>query len=182
MILDKLGRRHGTDKASGGGHNYLVWYERFLAPIRDDEIKVLEIGVGNGASLFTWRDYFPRATIVGFDISDNTREYAGDRISIEIGNQNNIEDLQRVANSHGPFDLIVDDGSHEPEHQIFSLTALCPTYMNPGGFYILEDIMTDQVVNYLGIITHSVVRKAGTWDKVETIAFYEESTVIKLKS
>ncbi|MGE0223549.1 MAG: hypothetical protein AB7S57_09830, partial [Acetobacteraceae bacterium] len=47
---------------------YLWEYERILALLRDEPVRILELGVSSGASLLLWRDYLPRAVIVGVDI------------------------------------------------------------------------------------------------------------------
>lgn len=39
------------------------------------------------------------------------------------------------------FDLIVDDGSHIPSHQLLSLIALWPL-LKPGGNFAVEDVET----------------------------------------
>jgi trans-aconitate methyltransferase len=138
--LDVLGLRHGTDKASGH-HDYLAFYERFLRPIRDAHMRVLEIGVREGASLRMWADYFPNATIVGIDIDPECRRHAGGRISVEVMDQSDLPALAALARGYGPFGLIVDDGSHIWEHQITALRHLYP-HLQPGGCYILEDLDT----------------------------------------
>lgn len=61
----------------------------------------------------------------------------GERISIEIADQSNERDLQRIA-SLGPFDIVSDDGSHFWKHPF---QILVPA-VRPGGFYILEDLDT----------------------------------------
>jgi demethylmacrocin O-methyltransferase len=38
-----------------------------------------------------------------------------------------------------PFDLIVDDGSHIPDHQILTAKMLLPL-LSPDGFYVIEDV------------------------------------------
>ncbi|HQT68764.1 MAG TPA: hypothetical protein PLC74_14290, partial [Acetobacteraceae bacterium] len=58
LSLDDIGMAHGTDKSSIY-HNYLNFYEIFFKPFRQIELKILEIGVLNGASLKTWEQYFP---------------------------------------------------------------------------------------------------------------------------
>ena len=40
------------------------------------------------------------------------------------------------------FDIIIDDGSHVPWHQIFTLETIFDTWLKPGGLYIIEDIET----------------------------------------
>jgi predicted O-methyltransferase YrrM len=137
--LNDIGLRYGTDKASDK-NNFLVFYEKFLETIRDKPVRVLEIGVLGGASVRLWRDYFQQGQIIGADINEDVKRYAGERLTIEIVDQSNSDDLDRVAKL-GPFDLVVDDGSHVWEHQILTFQKLVPT-LNPGGYYILEDLDT----------------------------------------
>ena len=40
------------------------------------------------------------------------------------------------------FDVIIDDGSHIPWHQIFTLETIFDTFLKDGGVYIIEDIET----------------------------------------
>jgi hypothetical protein len=42
----------------------------------------------------------------------------------------------------GPWDIIIDDGSHVPSHVIFSLYMLWPS-VRPGGMHIVEDLDTN---------------------------------------
>jgi hypothetical protein len=58
VSLDGLGLKHKTDKASVL-HNFLHFYEHFLAPMRLAPITLLEIGVYNGGSVKMWEEYFP---------------------------------------------------------------------------------------------------------------------------
>lgn len=44
--------------------------------------------------------------------------------------------------SSGNFDIIIDDGSHWPQHQIISFETLWKA-VKPGGMYIVEDIETN---------------------------------------
>lgn len=145
LTLDALGLREGTDKASRG-HGYLALYEQFVAPVRHEPIRLLEIGVKAGASVRTWKAFFPRASIVGVDIDEACRALADDRIIIEIADQSKPDQLEAIARRHGPFDLIVEDGSHLWAHQIITLRTLLP-FVRGGGHYIVEDLQT----NYGGL-------------------------------
>lgn len=139
--LDEIGLRHRTDKASSH-HNFLVFYDRFFSALRDmPGVKLLEIGIYDGASIRTWEDYFPHASIVGADIDPRTLESASARTTVEIIDQSNIADLTRLATTHGPFDVVLDDGSHHWDHQITSFRTLYP-FVKPGGYYVMEDIDT----------------------------------------
>ena len=141
LSLDRIGLNHGTDKASYH-HDYLSFYERFFAARRGDAIKLLEIGVFNGASLAVWEEYFPNAQIVGADINPLTRRFQRPRVAVEIIDQSNLDDLAYLAAKHGPFDIVIEDGSHLWGHQIASLRALFP-FVRPGGLYVVEDLQTN---------------------------------------
>lgn len=136
--LRELAVKYGTDKAIG--HEYCPAYEQHLAGLRLSVAKVLEIGVLDGASLFMWQDYFPNADIYGIDIAPKP-EVVGPRITTLLGSQADAKFLRRIATQCGPFDLIVDDGSHVPAHVICSLKALFP-FVSPGGLYVVEDTQT----------------------------------------
>lgn len=156
--LNAIGLETGTDKSSAH-HNYLVFYERFFAPLRKAPIKLLEIGVFQGASLKVWEKYFPNGSIVGADINRDVQRFATERTCIEIVDQSNLQDLVDLGVKHGPFDIIIEDGSHLWEHQITSLRTLLP-FLKPGGFYIAEDLQTSfgkMVANYQGVGTISCV-------------------------
>ena len=139
--LDEIGMKHGTDKSSPG-HGYLAFYELFFGALRNRAITILEIGVLDGASLKTWEEYFPNARVVGVDISLSSKKYEIGRIVVELVDQSNIEELTRVGVRHGPFDIVIDDGSHMWEHQITSLRTLFP-FVNNDGLYIVEDLHTN---------------------------------------
>ena len=55
--LNNLAIRYGTDKSSDN-HNYCVKYEKYLTFNRYDKLNILEIGVLDGKSLLTWKDYY----------------------------------------------------------------------------------------------------------------------------
>ena len=63
--LDALGRIAGTEKATY--HSTTILYASHLAPWREHPVRLLEIGVKDGASLKMWDDFFthPDAQIYG---------------------------------------------------------------------------------------------------------------------
>ncbi len=111
LSMDAIGLRSGTDKASTD-HNYLTFYERFFERLRDEPITILEVGVLNGASLKLWESYFPRATIIGADIDPTVVRFETERTRIEILDQSNVQNLVDLGIKYGPFDIIIEDGSH----------------------------------------------------------------------
>jgi hypothetical protein len=146
--LDKLAIHYGTDKSSLI-HDYCVKYEELLPFDKLDKIKILEIGVHKGDSLKTWKDYYPNAQIIGIDINPKCKQCEENRIFIEIGSQYDGEFLKYVIDKHGPFNLILDDGSHINDHVIFSFELLIDSVL-PGCLYIIEDTVTSYWPDYGG--------------------------------
>ena len=142
-MLD-AGNRSGTDKVLRHGYHRFVQphleavcrlAERFAAPPA-----VLEIGVDKGHSLRMWREVLPGWHVYGMD---RGVEHSESGVVVFKGDQSSINDLHRVrdAMTH-TVPLIVDDGSHIPEHQLLTFNALFTPLLAAGGVYILEDIET----------------------------------------
>ena len=122
--------------------HYFDVYERHFAPFRHKAPTVLEIGIFHGGSLQMWREYFGRrATIVAIDIDERTKELEEPGVTIEIGDQGDEAFLRSIAERHGPFDIVIDDGSHRFRHQITSIETLWPS-VKDGGVYLIEDLHT----------------------------------------
>ena len=136
---------HGTDKY--GYHDYTPNYFRVLGHLRDSPLRLLEIGVGGyadedrgGKSLVVWRDFFPRAQVTGLDIRKKSLSL-GPRVKVVQGSQVDAAFLNDVVADRGPFDIIIDDGSHRNEHVVESFRLLFPG-LAPGGIYLIEDVQT----------------------------------------
>lgn len=125
-------------------------YERHFSRFVGKPVRVLEIGIFQGGSLQMWKNYFgEQAIITGIDIVPRCKEYEEDRINICIGSQNDAEFLAQVIAEHGPFDIVVDDGSHEVTDQRDSFEALFPS-LNNNGVYLVEDTHTSYMPNFGG--------------------------------
>ena len=130
-----------------GGHkwtHYFPIYEAIFGPIRNEPLRILEIGIWRGASLKLWRQYFsnPKTIIVGVDVLPQCRQLdapsAG--IHIRIGSQADPEFLRKIVEEFGPFDLIMDDGSHNSSHIITSFNHLYADGLKDNGIYFVEDL------------------------------------------
>ena len=146
--LNEIGLKNGTDKASEV-HDYLKKYEKYLPYKRDDKLKILEIGVLNGESLKTWKEYFYNSTIIGIDINPDCKKYEEDGIIVEIGDQTDKYFLDGLIKKHGPFDFILDDGSHINNHVLASFVILFKSVKEQGQ-YIVEDVITSYLDDYGG--------------------------------
>jgi hypothetical protein len=150
--LDELGIKHNTDKATTTrhrdgsvrrGHDYLNFYEQFFEPLRDESLRLLELGVGpewrSGASLYTFREYFPSAQIIGADIRESSVSVESDRIRIEIGDLGQTEFLERLKAVRPT--ILIDDASHFWHHQVQAICGLWASVQR-GGYYVVEDVHT----------------------------------------
>jgi hypothetical protein len=143
--LTRLAIRYGTDK--WGQHLYTPTYHRVFASLRETPVSLLEIGVGwptlpmvGGASLRMWRDYFPFGRIVGLDVQPKRLDL-GPRVTVVQGSQSDATDLRALWQSHGPFDIVIDDGSHRVDDVLLSFDTLFPL-LPTAGLYAVEDTQT----------------------------------------
>ena len=132
-----LGKIHYTDKIHHHGYNR--FYEDYLNKYRKKKFNFLEIGMDYGESMKLWRDYFKNANIFGLEIQ---QEYKDERINVVKGDQSNLTDLKNLVKITKKCDVILDDGSHVPEHQLISFNYLFEKCLSEGGVYIIEDIET----------------------------------------
>lgn len=200
--LTDIANRCGTDKGTvapsewWGANNYTDVYAGYLHHMRYRPIRLLEIGGGipgtnfdariahgsnveGGGSLKMWREFFPHGIICVLDINDPAmlQKYG---IVTAQADQSDRAALQRAldhfaANGASEFDVIIDDGSHDPEHQQISFEKLWPRVAS-GGLYIIEDLVangmndpersrfrfhSDRVLSTRDVFAH--VQKTGTF-------------------
>ena len=136
--LDVIGIKHHTDKCSMI-HNYLGKYEFFLQCFRNQPIRLLELGIFQGASLRMWQEYFPHAEIFGVDIREGCSQYEDERIHIIQTDLSNVDAVIRLKDIRPQ--IIIDDASHIVSHQLLALFTLFDV-LPSGGVYILEDLET----------------------------------------
>lgn len=131
MTLQQIGEKYKTDKAIT--HFYMDTYEKYFAPWRDKNIVLLELGVAGGASIQTWREFFPKAKVYGIDLNPDC---AGE--GIFIGSQIDHNFLSEVIYAIGKPNIIIDDASHYAPYTIDTFEYLFPK-MAKGGYYVIED-------------------------------------------
>jgi hypothetical protein len=147
--------KYGSDKGNSW-HNYTAVYSELFGPLRRQELKLLELGMGTnnpklastmgidgrpGASLRGWREVFPRALVFGADI-DRDILFSEDRIQTFYCDQLDrgaIQELWAQPALKGKMDVIIDDGLHRfPANASFMAGSL--GQLRAGGYYIVEDI------------------------------------------
>ena len=154
LNLTQMGMKHRTDKAMFG---YLDIYEKHFKKFRDKNINILEIGVLRSSSMYVWREYFPKAHVMGADILDMGTNIRGEQVNNRFFNtdtnckfykcdQSNKSQLVEmcediIKRTGNKIDIVIDDGSHFQHDMLLSLGVIFP-YIKENGIFILEDICT----------------------------------------
>jgi hypothetical protein len=192
-----LGLKYNTDKVLE--HKYDKVYEKFLEPLRDKNIKLFEIGSGSEAASFNmWIEYFKNGQIFAMDISEQRNQERG---VMYLGDQSKIDDLKLMVEKIGECDVIIDDGSHQPQHQIDTFNFLFKNMLKNGGVYIIEDIECNywnpnksiygyeignyNVIDYFSSTPHKInsdFSKIKNYLNIESITYYKNCIIITKKS
>jgi predicted O-methyltransferase YrrM len=120
-----------------------------FAGLKNKPIRFAEIGVAMGCSAAMWSRYFTHAEarIIEFDRDTGLLEHAKERVidgRLGIGLMD-VEVDGSVAKGLGDeqYDVILDDSSHNVEHQIRIIREAFPR-VKPGGMLIIEDVFRAQ--------------------------------------
>lgn len=144
--LWRLLQAFGSDKQMPGWHSYGRTYGALFRRWKYRRLTLLEIGIGGyedslgGRSLLAWEAFFPFGGIIAADIVPK-QELGGGRRTVRQLDQSSASDLAALCQRDGPFDLIIDDGSHLNAHQIFTFQQIFPS-LTDGGIYVVEDVQT----------------------------------------
>jgi len=122
-------------------HRYLSFYEQELAGLKCGS--VLEFGIWQGASIRWLLSRYPGAKVYGADILPVQQGWPqGENVRYLRVDQAERDQIRACfAAISTKLDLVIDDGSHVPEHQCNCLVESIP-HIRKGGIYILEDIHT----------------------------------------
>lgn len=130
------------DKVLTKWAHYFDVYDRELKRYRREPVTFLEIGVFRGGSLPMWKEFFHEgSTLVFVDIDPACKAHEITGTKVEIGNQADPNFLAYLAENYGPFDVVLDDGSHICQHQIATFENLWQHVKN-HGVYMVEDCHT----------------------------------------
>ena len=141
QTLEELYNTH-HGKVSDKWQSCLVFYNELFGAVRQEKIRVLEIGVQNGGSLELWAKYFPNAEkIVGCDIDPGCGKlrFEDARISVVVGDASAEHTAEEIFEISEGFDIIIDDGSHE-SGDIIRAFARYFERLAPGGVFVAEDL------------------------------------------
>lgn len=150
--LTRLCRETDSDKGSGN-HIYTEFYGPLLNPYRQIFTNILEVGIGTGGSLKLWQFFFPNAEIYGIDnlhygLSLPDHILSDPKLNIYLREAYDMNIIDELSKSEIKFDLILDDGSHKPEDQLFFLNNYIKL-LKEDGILLVEDVYSLGVAYYL---------------------------------
>ena len=129
--------------------NYFEIYENCLKKFINKSITLVEIGIGNGGSLFMWRNFLgKKAKIIGIELNPEAKKFEKYGFKIFIGDQSDPTFWKKFYNKNGKIDILIDDGGHTNLQQITTLMESVEN-MNGGGVILIEDTHTS-FMNYKG--------------------------------
>ena len=134
------------------GHGFAKYYELHLENLKQKKFNLLEIGTWKGASAASFCKYFQNANIVSIDRNFKI-QFSSSRLYFYNCNTTKTEEvlsLVKILNkkNFNKFDIIIDDGSHLLSDIIKNFVFFFK-FLNPGGFYIIEDYNHPKYFDYL---------------------------------
>lgn len=149
-----LGKAAGADKSPYNEHShrhpYTAVYTMLFGGLKSRPVRFAEIGVAGGASAMVWDAFFthPGTQICLFDRDENflngVRPRLGSRVVLEkmdVGVDGDVGRALKEAagDADGNYDVIIDDSSHEFDHQVRIVREAFPL-LKSGGMLIIEDV------------------------------------------
>jgi len=137
--------RYWTDK--GCNHSYNDYYDTIFEQYKNKPVKILEIGLLYGSSLYLWDNYFKHkdTEIHGIDIQDTlypdlVKLYTK-RVKTTTGVNCYIENEIPTSIKRQKWDIIIDDGSHDVQHQL-DFYKIYKKMLKKKGILIIEDVQS----------------------------------------
>ncbi len=174
--------------------NYFTVYENLFKKFVNKKIIFVEIGVGNGGSLFMWKKFFgSKARIIGIELNPDAKKLEKFGFEIFIGDQSDPLFWKKFYNKVGKIDVLLDDGGHKNIQQI---TTFMESYnhIKKNGIIVVEDTHTSYMkkkgfknpskysfINFCNLIIENLHRRNPSINKnlnilskkIESIYFYD---------
>ena len=123
-------------------NNYFDIYNNLFQKFVGKKITFVEVGVGNGGSLFMWKNFFgKKAKIIGIEMNPEAKKLEKKGFKIFIGDQSDPNFWEKFYKKVGKVDILLDDGGHKNIQQITTFMESY-NYIKPGGMIIIEDTHT----------------------------------------
>ena len=152
----------GSDKDTR--HSYGKVYVDLLKNTSNP--RILEIGVGSlndypyaglaaGGALRAFKRIFPNSEIIGLDIDPDSiaiiNSYGFQGFVVDQTSDESLSYVKNKLKNLGKFDLIIDDGFHDPHANIRTLQILFDL-LSDEGTYVIEDVH-ESLVNLWEVVS-----------------------------
>lgn len=143
-----LGKKYFTNKSSlnleGHRSGYTGLYSLLFNRLKQENCTVAEIGIEKNGSTQMWREYFTKAKIHCFEIDKKKIELAKKqnlkKVKYHYIDVNKPEEIRKTFNkTKTKFDIIIDDSTHQFDHQI-NIIKNVHKYLKKNGYLVIEDI------------------------------------------
>jgi hypothetical protein len=179
---------------------YFQTYEELFNEYVGKEIVFVEIGVLHGGSLLMWKEYFgPKARIIGVDLDPKAKDLEKKGFEIFIGSQSDKFFWKNFYSEVGKIDVLLDDGGHESDQQIITVSEAVNN-TNDNGTIVIEDVHTSYLkrfgnpssVSFINYSKHlidvinsrfpGVENKNEFKKKIYSVLFYNSIVALKINS
>jgi hypothetical protein len=161
--LGEIMKRNGSDKSTK--HNYTKLYSMLFDKFKNQHINIFELGIGTnnqdlswnmgvngrpGASLYSWKEYFPKSNIYSADI-DKTILINNDVIKSFHCDQLNVTSIESLWDNEPlkeiSFEFMILDGYHSFDANMLFLKNSIHK-LQIGGYLVVEDIHQNEINQY----------------------------------
>ena len=130
-------------------HNYTPFYEKYFSKIKNNKIRILELGSHEGKGLVAFYFFCPKSILFGANINPFQMKFQSNRIEeifIDVSSKETLKNFCKHFKED--FDIIIDDASHNLRDILLALPLLFKK-LNKGGLYVIEDINQFEVYKNL---------------------------------
>ena len=137
--LDEYFKYFDCDKSSLV-HGYDKFYSNELKKFKDLDISIIEFGIHYGASQAAFSKYFVNSKIIGVDKNPYYKKFYSKNIRSLFCDVSDNHSLMLLKNyiKH-KVEIIIDDASHIPDHQLKTFIEMFDLLKNKG-IYIIEEL------------------------------------------
>ena len=183
--------------------NYFDTYDNLFKKFINKKITFVEVGIGNGGSLFMWRKFFgKKAKIIGIELNPEAKKLEKFGFQISIGDQSDPRFWKAFYKKYGKIDILLDDGGHRNIQQITTFMESF-NHIKPNGKIVVEDTHTSfmkkkgfknpsnySFINFSKLIVENMHRRNPMIpkklnklsQKIESIIYYDSIVSINFSS
>ena len=182
--------KFGSDKDSR--HSYGNVYQQIVKKFSNP--RILEIGVGSvndfpyaglkpGGALKAFKELSSTSTVVGIDIDPQAVQAIQNEGFIgfiaDQTSEKSLKEVETKLSQYGPFDLIIDDGFHDPHANVKTLKILF-NLLSDEGTYVVEDVH-ETLIDFWKVLSLSLPGKMSILDMRDIRPGEQDNILILLK-